>query len=115
GPERRRILGTLLHAMSWLTIVAMPAVLLLCVQLVFLPYHDVAITWMHRLTLMADIALLVFIGVFLWRLETSFLRAFLRTSLHHPIGLLLTAGLLLGGALFSIFIALVPGHARQRV
>jgi uncharacterized protein YjbI with pentapeptide repeats len=111
GPERSRSVGMFLHGMSWLTIVAMPAVLLLYIQLVFLPYHDVAITWVHRLTLIADIALLVFIGVFLWRLETSFLRAFLRTSLHHPIGLLLTAGLLAGAALFSIFIATIPGEA----
>ena len=89
GPERSRIVGMFLHGMSWLTIVVMPVVLLLYVQLFFLPYHDVTITWVHRLTLLADIALLVFIGVFLWRLETSFFRAFLRTSLHHPVSLLL--------------------------
>ena len=81
GPERSRIVGIFLHGMSWLTLVVMPVVLLLYVQLVFLPYHDVAITWVHRLMLLADIALLVFIGVFLWRLETSFFRAFLA---HEP-------------------------------
>jgi uncharacterized protein YjbI with pentapeptide repeats len=114
GPERSRIVSTFLHGMSWLTIVAMPVVLLLFVQLVFLPYHDVGITWVHRLALIADIALLVFIGVFLWRLETSFLRAFLRTSLHHPVGLLLTTGLLVAVALFSIFVATIPGEAAEQ-
>src|SRR5215468_5029538 len=112
--QRTRIIGMFLHGMSWLTIVAMPVVLLLYVQLVFLPYHDVAITWVHRLALIADIALLVFIGVFLWRLETSFLRAFLRTSLHHPVSLLLTAGLLGAVALFSIFVATIPGEAAEQ-
>lgn len=68
GPERSRIVGFFLHAMSWLTLVVMPVILLLYVQLVFLPYHDVAITWVHRLALLADIALLVFIGVFLWQI-----------------------------------------------
>ena len=111
GPERSRIVSMFLYGMSWLTIVVMPVVLLLYVQLVFLPYHDVAITWVHRLTLMADIALLVFIGVFLWRLETSFFRAFLRTSLHHPLSGLLTAALLAGIACFSLFIATIPGEA----
>ena len=111
GPERSRIVGLFLHGMSWLTIVVTPVVLLLYVQLVFLPYHDVTITWVHRLTLLADIALLVFIGVFLWRLETSFFRAFLRTSLHHPLSLLLTAGLLGGVAAFSLFVATIPGEA----
>ena len=114
GPERSRIVGMFLHGMSWFTVVAMPVVLLLYVQLVFLPYHDVGITWVHRLTLIADIALLVFIGVFLWRLETSFLRAFLRTSLHHPVSLLLTAGALVAVALFSIFVATIPGEAAEQ-
>ncbi len=113
GPERSRIVGMFLHGMSWLTIVAMPVGLLLYVQLVFLPYHDVGITWVHRLTLIADIALLVFMGVFLRRLETSFLRAFLRTSLHHPVSLLLTAGLLVAVAFFSIFVATIPGEAAE--
>ena len=114
GPERSRIVGMFLHGMSWLTIVAMPVGLLLYVQLVFLPYHDLGITRVHRLTLIADIALLVFIGVFLRRLETSFLRAFLRTSLHHPVSLLLTAGLLVAVALFSIFVATIPGEAAEQ-
>jgi uncharacterized protein YjbI with pentapeptide repeats len=111
GPERSRIVGMFLHGMSWLTIVVVPVVLLLYVQLVFLPYHDVAITWVHRLTLLADIGLILCIGVFLWRLETSFLRAFLRTSLHHPISLLLTVALLAAVAGFSLFIATIPGEA----
>ena len=89
-------------------------VLLLYIQLVFLPYHDVAITWVHRLALLADIALLVFIGVFLWRLETSFFRAFWRTSLHHPLSLLLTAALLAAVAVFSLFVATIPGEADRR-
>jgi uncharacterized protein YjbI with pentapeptide repeats len=114
GPERSRIVGMFLHGMSWLTIVAMPVVLLLYIQLVFLPYHDVGVTWVHRVALIADTALLVFIGVFMWRLETSFLRAFLRTSLHHPVSLLLTAGLLIAVALFSIFVATIPGEAGEQ-
>ena len=68
GPERSRIVSIFLHGMSWLTLVVMPVLLLLYMQLVFLPYHDVAITWVHRSTVLADIALLVLIGVFLLRL-----------------------------------------------
>src|SRR5262245_51613428 len=62
GPERSHIVGLLLKAMGWLTLVVMPVVLLLYVQLVFLPYHDVAITWVHRIVLLSDVALLVFVG-----------------------------------------------------
>jgi len=111
GPDRSRLVSIVLHGMSWLTVVVMPVVLLLYVQLVFLPYHDVTISWVHRLTLIADIILLVFIGVFLWRLETSFFRAFLRTTLHHPFSLALTAAVLATAGVFSLFVATVPGEA----
>jgi uncharacterized protein YjbI with pentapeptide repeats len=114
GPERSRVVGMFLHGMSWMTIVLLPVLLLLCIQLVFLPYHDAAITSAHRLALLADIALLVFIGVFLWRLETSFFRAFLHTGLHHPVGLLITGALLAGVAVFSLFIATIPGEAIEQ-
>src|SRR5215831_4960813 len=35
GPERSRVVGFLLHGMSWLTLVMMPVVLLLYIQVVF--------------------------------------------------------------------------------
>jgi len=111
GPERSRIVGFFLHGMSWLTLVVMPVMLLLYVQLAFLPYHDATITLVHRLALLADIALLALIGVFLWRLETSFFRALWRTSLHHPIGLMFTAMLLAAVAAFAFTVATIPGEA----
>lgn len=111
GPERSRFVGLLLHGMSWLTIVALPVLALLYVQLAFLPYHDVTITWVHRVALLADIALLVFVGVFVWRLDTSFLRAFLRTTLRHPATFALTALLLVAAAVFSLLVATIPGES----
>jgi uncharacterized protein YjbI with pentapeptide repeats len=68
----------------------------------------------HRAALLADIALVSFIGIFLWRLETSVFRAFLSTALRHPLSLALTALLLAGAATFSLFIATVPGESTQR-
>jgi uncharacterized protein YjbI with pentapeptide repeats len=88
---------------------------LLYIQLVFLPYHDAAITGAHRLAVLADIALLLFIGVFLTRSEISFFRAFLRTSLHHPLGLLVTGALLVLVACFSLFIVTIPGEGVDRL
>jgi uncharacterized protein YjbI with pentapeptide repeats len=114
GPERSRVIGFLLHAMSWLTLVLMPVLLLLYIQSAFLPYHDVAITAVNRAALVADMALLGLIGVFLWRLETSLLRAFWRTGRHHPISLALTALLLLGVADFSLFVATIPDATSER-
>ena len=115
GPERSRIVSIFLHGMSWLTLVALPLAMLLYIQIVFLPYHDVGITWVHRVAVLADIALLVFIGVFLTRSETSFFRAFWRTSLHHPLSLLVTAGLLVAVACFSLFVVTIPGEPVDRL
>jgi uncharacterized protein YjbI with pentapeptide repeats len=110
GPERSRSVGFLLHAMTWLTLLVSPVVLLAYVQLVFLPYHDVGVTWAHRVVLLADIGLLLCVGVFLWRLETSFLRAFWRAGRHHPLSFLVTGLLLAAAALFSLTVATVPGE-----
>jgi uncharacterized protein YjbI with pentapeptide repeats len=115
GPDRSRIVGFFLHGMSWLTLVVMPVALLTYVQVVFLPYHDAAITWAHRLALLVDIAFLMLVGVFLLRLETSFFRAFLRTSRYHPLSLLLTAALLAAVAACSLFVATIPGEAIDRI
>ena len=115
GPERSRIVSIFLHGMSWLTLVALPLAMLLYIQIVFLPYHDVGITWVHRVAVLADIALLLFIGVFLTRSETSFFRAFWRTSLHHPLSLLVTAGLLVAVACFSLFVVTIPGEPVDRL
>jgi uncharacterized protein YjbI with pentapeptide repeats len=111
GPERSLIVGVLLHAMSWLTLVMLPVLLLLYIQTAFLPYHDAAITSLDRLALLADVALLVLIGAFLWRLETSFLQAFWRAGRHHPVGLLLAGLLLVSLAAISLVVATVPDSA----
>ena len=53
-------------------------------QIVFLPFHDVAVTIVHRLAVLADIVLLLLIGVFLMRSEMTFFGAFWRTAVHNP-------------------------------
>lgn len=115
GPERSNVMSGFLHAMSWLTLVVLPVVLILYIQAVFLPYHDISITWSHRLALMLDIAMLVLIGVFLMRAETSFFQAFMRTTLSHPWSFGVTALVLGIVALFSFFAATVPGEALDRI
>jgi uncharacterized protein YjbI with pentapeptide repeats len=114
GPERSPIVGFLLNAMSWLTLVVLPVALLAYVQVAFLPYHDPAITWVHRLALLGDIAFMTLVGVFLLHSETSFLRAFLHTSVYHPLGVLVTAGLLAAVAAGSLFVATIPGERVDR-
>lgn len=115
GPYRSRVMSAFLHGMSWLTLVVLPVLLLLYIQVVFLPYHDVAITWTHRVALMVDIAMLISIGIFLMRAETSFMKAFLRTTSAHPMSFVATILVLLVVALFSFFFATIPGETLDRM
>ncbi len=110
GPHRSWVMSLFLHSMSWLTLAILPVVLLLFIQISFLPYHDVTITWTHRIALLLDIGVLTLIGVFLTRAETNFFLAFWRTSISHPFSFVMTSGLLTFVALFSFFVATVPGE-----
>ncbi|MEZ5815677.1 MAG: pentapeptide repeat-containing protein [Hyphomicrobiaceae bacterium] len=94
GPERSRVLVVLQRAMGWMTLVLLPIAALLFVQATFLPYHDQAITWWHRGLLVADLALLVLIGVFLCGREHSLRQALVSAGRRRP----LTAG----GALLAV-------------
>lgn len=114
GPHRSAIMSLFLHSMSWLTLVILPVVLLLFIQLSFLPYHDSVITWSHRIVLVLDIIVLILIGVFLTRADTSFFKAFWRTSIAHPISFLVTTVILAAVAFFSFAIATIPDKALDR-
>lgn len=115
GPDRSQIMSAFLHGMSWLTLVVLPVVLILFIQIAFLPYHDVAITWAHRVALVADLLFMAMIGVFLMRPESSFVRAFVRTSFQHPIGFLVTLMVMGSVAIFSFLIATVPDEPLDRI
>ena len=115
GPHRSAVMGTFLHGMSWLTLVVLPVVLLLFIQLSYLPYHDVEVTWTHRICVVLDIAMLVLIGVFLLRIEASFFAAFWRTTISSPVAFLVTTGVLMVVLFFSFFVATIPGEGLDRV
>jgi uncharacterized protein YjbI with pentapeptide repeats len=115
GPHRSRIMSVFLHAMSWLTIVVLPVVLLLYIQIKFLPYHDPEVTWTHRVALFADMAMLVLIGIFLTRIEPSFPQAFVRSGAQYPLRFVVTALVFILVAFFSLFVATIPGEQLDRI
>ncbi len=90
-------------------------VLLLYMQVAFLPYHDVTTTWINRIFLSLDIAGLLLIGVFLMRAETSFFQAFWRSTFSHPLSAIATTLVLALVAYLSFFAATVPGEPLDRV
>ena len=115
GPERSNVMSAFLHGMSWLTLVVLPVLILLYIQVVFIPFHDVGITTAHRIALFADILMLATIGTFLARSENSFFTAFRRTLAQHPLTALVTSALLAAVAIFSLFFATIPGEPLDRI
>jgi uncharacterized protein YjbI with pentapeptide repeats len=63
-PELRQgRFGWALRTIAWITLVIAPVLLLLLMQIQFLPYHQPSITWIHRFALLADLILIWW----LWR------------------------------------------------
>lgn len=115
GPQRSAVMNGFLNLMSWLTIVILPVVLLLYMQVAFLPYHDVTTTWINRIFLTLDIAGILLIGVFLMRAETSIFQAFWRSTSTHPLSVVATVSVLAVVAYLSFFAATVPGERLDRI
>jgi hypothetical protein len=65
GPSdlRESAFGWLLRAIAWITLVVAPALLLLTIQIQFLPYHSGLVAWTQRIALLFDLALVWW----LWR------------------------------------------------
>jgi uncharacterized protein YjbI with pentapeptide repeats len=112
GPERSRVLSAFLNGLSWLTLVFFPVALLLYVQVAFLPFHDAFVTIVHRLAVLADVVLLLLMGVFLARPEMTYFGAFWRTAVHNPGSLVFGVALLVAALFVSAF-ATVPGEAHH--
>jgi uncharacterized protein YjbI with pentapeptide repeats len=93
----------LIKVVAFVTVVIGPLLLLLQIQITFLPYHDPWVTLLHRIVIVLDI---VFIGAFWPGIRTG--KSDLRRPLtsNHPLAI--------GGALiiliFSWFVATFPGE-----
>ena len=72
GPRRSVVVGLFLEVMSWVTIYALPILLLLNFQLTFLPYHNQWVTFWHAAALSIDLLIVILIGFFIARPSDSF-------------------------------------------
>ena len=112
GPDRSRVVSAFLNGLSWLTLVIFPLALLLYVQVAFLPFHDGAVTLVHRLAVVADVVLLLLMGVFLMRADVTYFGAVWRTAVSNPGSLAFGAVVLLA-ATFVAAVATVPGETHR--
>jgi hypothetical protein len=61
GGRRRndKAINVLPSSVAWITVVAVPLVVLLMIQVRFLPYHSEPVTWFHRLVIGLDVILVL--------------------------------------------------------
>ncbi len=114
GPPKVRasLFGSLLRGIAWTTLVVAPVLLLLMMQIQFLPYHSRFVTWTLRVALAIDLALI-------WRLwwrrilsgrEIDGGRR-LAAWAWPPLGLALS----LGVVFFSAKVATFPGEWQEEL
>jgi hypothetical protein len=107
---RSGALGLILEAILWITLVVAPVALLLLIEIQFLPYHDLWITWTSRIALILDLGLIWW----LWRNilqsrtfgnQRFFLRSFAKTT----VAAILSASAIV----FACVIATIPGEWQE--
>ena len=110
GPTdvREGAFGLLLQGITWMSLVIAPVLLLLLLQIQFLPFHNIYITWTHRIVLALDLALLWWLW---WRKILSGREADFRAASWNASGIALTLGVLVW--LFSWFVATYPGELQE--
>ncbi len=102
------LFGMSLRAIAWITLVIAPILLLLMMQVQFLPFHSSFVTWAQRIALFVDLVLLAW----LWRkvLSGRELGGPFRASWAWPVrGFALSLGVLL----FSWTVATFPGEWQE--
>jgi uncharacterized protein YjbI with pentapeptide repeats len=106
--ERRTgIAGKLQILISWITIVLFPIVVLLQLQIAFLPYHSEPVTWLHRACLIGDLGLIWFFWHSFRRKSESSRRWRVVVAVVETAGTLLVL-------IFSLALATFPGEAVYR-
>ncbi len=113
GPKalRGKAFGWALRSIAWITLAIAPVLLLLMMQIQFLPYHSLFIAWTQRIALLLDLILLWW----LWRRVLSGReldgrrRAWARWAWTFLAGLPLT----LAALLFSGAVATFPGEWQE--
>ena len=117
GPPELRtgIFGSMLKLIAVTTLVVFPILVLLLLQIQFLPFHDVTITGAQRVALILDFVLL-------WLLRPpiladlsveSFGRARLFNQALRGFGLVLAGVISILALWFSIVVATIPGEWQE--
>jgi hypothetical protein len=115
GPAklRKSAFGYVLGFVAWTTLAVAPVLLLLMMQLQFLPFHSSFITWTQRIVLMLDLALIWWLwGTIRSGREVAGSRGALFWA-GRILGLATGVALTIGVILFSTAVATFPGEWQE--
>lgn len=114
GPPYAPIFSILLQIIVWLTLVMLAAIVLLQFQVTFLAYHDVPLTWTHRLYVLADLILVAVVGTLLTSPLAGFWASFIYGWRNYAFFMLVTSLFFAGFLALSFCVATIPGETLDR-
>jgi uncharacterized protein YjbI with pentapeptide repeats len=108
GAPQDSIVRFFLLVVVWLSFVVGPVLLLFGFQLRFLPYHNIPVTYVHRVALLLDLALLLLLWPNISRSSARQAKSARNWKAFCRVGVAVLISMLLGG--FSAFVVTVPGE-----
>lgn len=114
GPARKTLLAFFLDTLIWLSLVIVPLILIFAFQVTFLPFHDAAITWTHRVVLFAELIVVVLLGAYLYAPELRLGSVIKNVLRRRPLRFVFTLLMSIICVLFSCLVATIPGEPLDR-
>jgi hypothetical protein len=111
GPPQPRLVRFMQQVITWGTLIMLAACVLIFFQIAFLPYHDMGISWAHRIYVLVDLGIVALIGTFLPSPLSGFWASFFYGLRRHTLFFLTSAALFACFFVFSFFVASVPGDS----
>ena len=115
GPNQAGILTFMQQMIVWATLIMLAAIVLMMFQVTFLPYHDVALTWAHRVYVLIDLVIVGIVGTFLPSPLHGFWASTWYSWRNYPTFMTITVGFFAAFFAFSFFLATVPGERLDRL
>lgn len=115
GPWRSPVYGFFLHAVTWVTLILLPLLVLLNFQISYLPLHDEWVTMWHRIYLIVDVVLIMLLGTLMLVPDRGFRGALAGGITSSPLSMI-GSGLVAVLAVFmSLLVATIPDEGLDGV
>lgn len=115
GPPQPHLIRFMQQVITWGTLIMLAAGVLIFFQIAFLPYHDMGLSWVHRIYVLTDLGIVALIGIFLPSPLSGFWASFFYGLRRHTLFYLTSVAMFACFFVFSFFIASVPGDAVDEI